>query len=247
MDSYKSPKFILALLLVLAVTAIVIVSVATKNTQPFQNQFSVTAEGKVFAKPDIANIRLGVRTDARPTAAQAIADNTKKMNEVVASVKNLGIEEKDIKTSQYQLYPEYDYPDGRQRLRGYSLNQEVTLKIRDLDKVGAVIENATQAGANQVGDISFTIDDVDDLKAQARAEAIVNAKQKMEELQNRTGIKLDRLINVYESDQPQYPVPYYGIGGMGGDMAMAKSSVPQIEPGQNEIVVNVTMTWEVED
>jgi len=247
MESMKSPKFIITLLLILAVTAIVIVALATDNQSPFQNQFSVTAEGRVFAKPEIANIRFGVRTEAKPTAAQAIADNTKTMNEVIASVKSLGIEDKDIKTSHYQLYPEYDYLDGRQRLRGYSLNQEVTVKIRDLDKVGSAIESASASGANQVGDISFTIDDIDELKAQARAEAIVKAKRKMEELKHRTGIELGRLINVYESDQSQYPVPYYGIGGMGSDLAMAKTSVPQIEPGQNEIVVNVTMTWEVED
>lgn len=261
MDSYKSPKFILALLSVLAVTAIVIVSVATKNTQPFQNQFSVAAEGKVFAKPDIANIRLGVKTEVKKTAAEAVEENAKKMNAVVEKLKGMDIEAKDIKTTSYNLNPEYDYnnypmmiegqasivpvPPVGPKLLGYSLYQEVLVKIRNLDTLGGVIEGAAEVGSNQVGDIMFTIDDTDALKAQAREEAIAKAKAKAGSIANLSGIELGDLINVYESDQ--YPGPMYGIGGMRADMAMEAKVAPELQPGQNEIVVNVTMTWEVED
>ncbi len=241
------PKLILNTLLILCVTAIVIVALAMMQNQQPENQFSVSATGRVFAKPDIANLTLGVKTEAKPTAAQAVKDNTSKMNEIMKALKDIGIEEKDIKTTNYNLNPVYDWTDrSGQRLNGYEVSQNVTLKIRDLEKIGQAIAKSTEKGANQVGNISFTIDDEFALRNEARAEAIKKAKEKAASIVSATGIKLGKIVNVYEN-QVYYPQPInyskemaLGIGGGGALPA------PEIQAGENEVVVEATVVWEVE-
>jgi uncharacterized protein YggE len=140
------------------------------------NRFSVSAEGKVTAKPDVAILSFGVMTE-RSTVAQVTKENTDKMNAVIAAIKDNKIEDKDIKTTMYQLNPAYEYPpNARPYIRGYSLNQQVRVKVRDFETVGDVIAAATGAGANEVGSLQFTIDDPEALKAEARKEAIGKAQ-----------------------------------------------------------------------
>jgi uncharacterized protein YggE len=232
------------LLALLCVTAIVIVSVvmALKSNEP-DYQFSVSAVGKVFAKPDIANLSVGFQTEVKKSAAEAVKENTDKMNQVVEELKNLGIESSDIKTTTYSLNPVYDWTEkSGQTLRGYQVTQQVTIKIRDLDKIGEAIAKTTEKGANQIGNINFTIDDEDALKSQAREEAIVKAKEKAVKVAELAGIKLGKIVNVYEN-QVYYPTPtrYYGEVGMGG----GGSEAPAIEAGENEVVVEVNLIYEV--
>jgi len=210
-------------------------------------QFSATATGKVFAKPDIANLTVGIKTEPKATAAEAVKDNTKKMNEIIEALKKMEIEEKDIKTTNYSLNPYYDWSSGRQVLRGYEISQNVTVKIRDLDKIGEAIAKTTEKGANQVGNIEFTIDDEYELKAEARAGAIEKAKEKAEAIVKETGMKLGKIVNVYENQVYAQPVYANYVAkdmayGMGGASEVA---VPSIQTGQNEVSVEVTVVWEV--
>ncbi|HPA25859.1 MAG TPA: SIMPL domain-containing protein [bacterium] len=241
-------NFIIKMATVLGVVAIVIVSLvmmSQKNDMDYQ--FSATATGKVFAKPDIANLTVGLKTEAKPTAAVAVKDNTDKMNEVIKVLKDLGIEEKDIKTTNYNLNPVYDWTDrSGQQLKGYEVSQNVEVKIRDLNKIGDAIAKTTEKGANQVGNISFTIDDEFELKNQARQEAIKKAKEKAEAIVGETGIDLGKIVNVYEN-QISYPsyVNYskdmaYGMGGVEESL-----QAPTVQAGQNEVVVEATVVWEV--
>lgn len=232
-------------LILLAVTAIVIVSVVMAlRKQDAPNQFTASATGRVFAKPDIANIMIGLKTEAKKTAAEAVKENTNKMNEVTAELKKLGIEERDIKTTNYSLNPFYDWKDGVQALKGYEVYQNLTVKVRDLNKIGEVIAKTTEKGANQVGGINFTIDDPDELRNQARAEAIAKAKAKGLKIAEIAGLKLKEVVNVYENNV-QYPEMYYGkdmalgLGGGGGVPS------PEISAGENEVVVEVTVAWKV--
>jgi len=235
------------LLALLCVTAIVIVSVvmATKKDE-INNQFSVSATGRVFAKPDIANLIVGVKTEAKARAALAVKENTSKMNEIMQALKDIGIEEKDIQTTNYNLSPVYDWTvNTGQRLKGYEVNQNVNIKIRNLDKIGDAIAKTTEKGANQIGNINFTIDDEFALRNEARKEAIKKAKEKAEGIVAETDIKLGDIINVYEN-QVYYPssINYskkmsLGIGG-GGAMP-----APEIQAGENEVVVETTVVWEV--
>lgn len=238
-------KLILNLLLILAVTAVVIVALVMMQDKVPENQFSVSATGRVFAKPDIANLTVGFKTEIKATAAQAVEENSEKMNEIIKELKGLNIEAKDIKTTSYNLSPVYDWTEKTgQTLKGYQVNQNVTIKIRNLDNIGDVIAKTAENGANQIGDINFTIDDEDELKAQARDEAIAKAKEKAEEISKATGMKLGKIVNVYEN-QVYYPEARYakamdfGIGG-GGEI-----EAPSIETGENEVRVEVTVVYEV--
>ncbi len=243
---HHSAKFVLVLVIVLGLVAMGIISLLRERIVNPQNyQVSFTAEGRAFAKPDIAQVVVAVKTDRIKEAVQAVQKNTEKMNSVVAKLKELEIEEKDIKTTSYRLNPVYDYnrQTGEQTLAGYDVYQEVTVKIRQLDKVGEVIEATTNAGANQVGNISFTIDDEEAVKKEAREEAVDKAKKKAKEIAKLTGIKLGKLVNVYESDGsvPIYRTYSYdsmAMEGIGG-------GAPDIQVGENEVKLEVTLVYEV--
>ena len=247
MTSYRQPIFWLRALTILCVTAVVVVSVALAlRKDDFNNQFSVSATGRVFAKPDIANLIVGVKTEAKSTAALAVKENTAKMNEIIKALKDIGIEEKDIQTTNYNLNPVYDWTDKTgQRLKGYEVNQNINIKIRNLDKIGEEIEKTKEKGANQIGNIFFTIDDEFALRNEARKEAIKKAKEKAAGIVAETDIELGDIINVYEN-QVYYPTAInyskdmaLGIGGGGGVPA------PEIQVGENEVVVEATVVWKV--
>jgi len=246
----KKTNFILAILLILAITAVVITALITTNRINNQDRLSVTGSGTVYAKADIANLIVGFTTGTKVTAVEATQENTKKMNEVIGAVKDLGVEEKDIKTTDYRLNPVYDWTDKSGRtLKGYEVSQNITIKIRELEKIGDIIAKTTEKGANQIGNINFTIDDEYELRNQARELAIEKAKEKAEQMADEAGIKLGRVKNVYEnvnyvtsmmdySNAKMESSIAYGMGG-------AAVSAPSIETGQNEIKVEVTLLYAV--
>jgi uncharacterized protein YggE len=141
----KKIHVFLSTLGVLAVTAIVIVALVMADKTANQDRFSVTGSGTVYAKADIANLNIGLNTGAKKTAAEATKESTNKMNEIVAQLQALGVEEKDIKTTGYNLNPVYNYTNERgQELVGYEVSQNLTLKIRDLAKIGDIIAKTTR-------------------------------------------------------------------------------------------------------
>ncbi len=239
-------KFTLSILGVVASAAVLTMPAWFMRSRQPADRFSVDGTGRVFAPPNIAEITLGVRTEKAQTAQVATKENVEKMNRVIEAIKKAGVEAKDIKTTDYQLYADYNYTQNQGReLTGWNLSQSVRVKIRNLDSIGDVIAKATAAGANQADSASFTIDDEDELKKQARAEAIEKAKAKAAELSKAAGIKLGKVINVYENYNPPITPPYYykgeaiGMGG-GGDLP-----APSLQPGQNEVVVDVTLVYKV--
>lgn len=234
-------------ILIAGVVATVSVVMVLKNKDK-DYQFSVTAEGKVTAVPDIATLRVGVYTPTKKTVAEAVKANTEEMNQVIQALKEISIEKKDIQTINYRLNPVYNWTETRgHQLKGYEIRQELLIKIRDLDKIGQVIQTATAQGANQIGNISFTIDDQDELKAQAAKQAIEKAKVKAKRLAKESGLKLGKVVNVIEGQsylpQPRMVKMYaeQAIGGGENDV-----SEPTIEAGQQEVKVNVTVVYEVE-
>lgn len=232
---------------VIAVAAIVICSFYFVTKQNNQDRFTVTGSATVYAKADVANLTVGMKTEVKDTAAEATMENSEKINKILLEVKNLGVEEKDIKTTNYRLNPVYNWTEKNgQELEGYQVTQSVTLKIRELDKIGEIISKTTQAGANQVGDISFTIDDEFELKNEARELAIDKAKEKAQLIAQQSGLKLGKIKGVNENNYA--PVAYaYSNARVSYDMAeggeMAESS--NIEAGQNEIRSEVTLIYEV--
>jgi uncharacterized protein len=205
---------------------------------------SVAGEGKVFAVPDIASLSFGVQTGRMPTAQAAMEKLTKDMYSVIDAVKGVGIEQKDIQTEYLNLYPAYDWREGEQIPRGFEANQSLRVKVRDLDKVGAVLTAATQAGANQAGGVTFTIDDPEELKRQARGQAIVNAKEKAQVLSSDLGVSLGKLMAFNEGGASPMP-PMYERAVMNMGMGGGGDSVP-VPSGEQEIRVSVSLTYEVQ-
>ncbi|MFA5886923.1 MAG: SIMPL domain-containing protein [Patescibacteria group bacterium] len=242
----KKSYIFLSTLGILAVAAIVIVALAMANRINNQDRFSITGSGTVYAKADIANLEVGLRTGAKKTAAEATTDSSNKMNEIIGELKKLDITEKDIKTTSYNLNPVYNWTDqAGQQLIGYEVVQNLTLKIRDLSKIGDVIARTTEKGANQIGNINFTIDDEYALKNQARELAIQKAKEKAELIAKQSGMKLGEIKSVYENSEPMMPIAYSNakmdLRAGSGETVVA----PNIQTGQNEIKVEVTLVYEV--
>lgn len=244
----KKTTFALSVIIILAVSAIVITAIFMALKPNNQDRFSVTGSGTVYAKADIANIQVGLKTSTSKTAAEATKESTEKMNKINGELKKLNIEEKDIKTSNYSLNPVYNWTNNRgQELIGYEVTQTLTLKIRDLSKIGEVIAKTTEQGANQIGSISFTIDDEYELKNQAREMAITKAKEKAELIAKQSGLKLGEVKGVYENASPvMSPIAYSNAKVMleSADQA-AGLSAPEIQSGQNEVKVEVTLSYEV--
>lgn len=243
----KKAKLLIPVLIILSATAISITAVAMALKNNNQDRFSVTGSGIVYAKADIANIEVGLKTGTKKTAAEATAESTVKMNKITAELTKLSVEDKDIKTSNYTLSPVYNWTNAKgQELVGYEVTQTLTLKIRDLNKMGDIISKTTEQGANQVGNISFTIDDEFALKNQARELAISKAKEKAILIANQSGMKLGDVKSVYENIDPIISPIMYSNAKL--DMVANESasiSTPNIQSGQNEVKVDVTLVYEV--
>ncbi|MEK7078268.1 MAG: SIMPL domain-containing protein [Patescibacteria group bacterium] len=200
---------------------------------------TISAEGKVTASPDTAKIQLSVVTDGK-TADEVQQKNSEDMNKVTDFIKSSGVETKDIKTTYYNLYPKYDYVNGRQIPAGYSLSQTLEVKIRDLKKTGQILTGAVARGANQVSGVEFFVDDPDNLKAQARQQAFDKAKTKAKELAKLAQVRLGKVITFSESSSGQPPIFYEKALGLGGG-----GPIPDIQSGSQEIIVSVNVVFEI--
>jgi hypothetical protein len=245
----KDILIIVVIVFVLALIVSTIVGIPNKIKQgryigretAVNNTIAVSGQGEVYVKPDLAMIEFSVSAEAS-TVGKAMSDNSGKMNAVIKAVKGEGVEEKDLKTTVFSIYPLYNYsPTGKRTLSGYEVRQSLQLKIRDLAKVGQIIQRATDAGANEAGNLVFTVDDEDQPKEQAREQAIKDAKAKAAKIAGELGVKLVKIISFNESSFMPYSVGYdtkgYGIGGGG--------AAPETQSGENKIEVDVTIIYEI--
>jgi uncharacterized protein len=215
------------------------------TNQPYARTITVSADGKVTAKPDIALIDLSVVSQGK-TVKAVTQDSNVKMTQVIDAMKNLGIDSKDITSTQYNLSPNYVYPtNASPKIDGYNLTQDIQVKIRDLNKVDDVLDGGITAGANQVGQLTFDIDDPSALKAQARDKAFTAAKEKAQEMSKAAGVSLGRVITFSEDSGIQPPVfANYTMKAM--DSMGAAVPAPSIEPGSKEMDLTISVTYEIE-
>ncbi len=206
------------------------------------NAISAMGEGRVYAKPDMAQITLGVETRA-PTAKEAASQNSEAMNRVMGALSEFGISPEDIQTVDYSIYVEIDYEkEGEARIIGYVARNMVLVKMRDLEKVGDLLDAATAAGVNNIYGINFTIEDPRPVQEQARKMAVEDGRKKAQQLAEAAGVSLGELLSLdeYGIQGPYYVeraamAPAEGIGGGGAP----------ITPGQLEIVIQVSMRYEI--
>lgn len=216
-------------------------------------QVSFQGEGKVTAKPDVAKLQITVISDNK-VLAYAEEDNTKRANAVIGFLKTQGIAEKDIKTTAYYVSPRYSYrqpcpgsgpcqPIERDKIIGYKIQNSVDITVRDIAKVGEVIDGVVESGVDQISSLQFTIDDPDQLKSQARDKAVADASKKAERLAGQLGKQVGKIVAFSESGR--FPPVIFGreaLLGKGGDLG---GELPRVEPGENEVTVLVSITYEL--
>lgn len=201
---------------------------------------TVDGSGTVSAAPNIANVQVGLLSEGKDVAAVQ-SENATKMNALLAEYKQLGIASGDLQTTSFSINPKYDYKDGRSTINGFQVSQSVTVKVRDLSILGQVFAKAATRGANQVYGPTFTLDDEENLKSQARAKALAVARAKLAAISRDLGVRPVRLVGFTESSNRPPPGPMYARLDVGGP-----ETVPNIEPGEMEIAVNVSVTYEVQ-
>lgn len=226
--------------------------VAWTNRVPVR-QISVTGEGTIATKPDIAKFTATVITQS-VTAKDAQTENSRRSDAVIGYLKKEGVAEKDIKTIGYYISPQYQYdreiqclnypcpPQNPPKIASYEVRHSIAIKVRDLDNADDLLGGVVREGANEVGPLTFEIDDEERVKAEARRMAIDDAKEKAKRLAKDLQVRLGRITNFSESGGgfPIYArAESYGIGG---DIATPAES--KIAPGEEETKVFVTITYE---
>ena len=203
---------------------------------------SVNGTGTISLTPDIAYIYLGVHSED-PSASEAVASNNAQTQKVIDALKNLGIDEKDIRTTNFSIWPSTQYsPDGTQTGTTYMVDNTVYVTIRDLAKLGDLLDSVIKAGANTVNSIQFDVADKTEALKQARNEAVKNAQTQAEELAKTAGVTLGEVQTIGFYDSVPSPVFEGGKGGGGG--AAADMAVP-IQPGQMTLTATVSMTYTI--
>ena len=208
-----------------------------------QRTLNITGVGPGSLTPDIAYIYLGVHTE-KATASEAVAENNAQTQKVIDALKKLGVDAKDIRTTNFSIWPSQNYgPDGMPLDMKYVVDNTVYVTVRDLKKLGDLLDTVITAGANTVNSIAFDVADKTAAAKQARDAAVKNAQEQAQELAVAAGVKLGDITNISFYDSTATPVfGGYGKGGGGGsDAALA---VP-IQPGELTLTVSVSMTYEI--
>ncbi|MBX9746212.1 MAG: SIMPL domain-containing protein [Hyphomonadaceae bacterium] len=205
---------------------------------------TINAEGSVEGAPDMAIINLGVTTEGR-TAAEALAENSRRSEALIAALRRAGIAERDIQTSNVSVYPQQQYIEGQPpRIIGYQANNSVTVKVRRIDTTGRVIDAAVGAGSNTVNGVSFTYQDPDAQMDAARRDAIAGARARAALYADALGMRVHRVVAVSEGGgfaPPIIAMPYERMAAADG----AAAPPPPIAPGQIETRVSVSVTFEL--
>jgi uncharacterized protein YggE len=201
-------------------------------------QITVTGEGVVVSTPDMASLSLGVTTLAE-TAALALADNNAAMQTVMARLKDAGIEDRDLQTSNLQLQPNWVHNEAKQaaEIKGYTASNMVTARVRDLSILGAVLDAAVQDGANTLSGLSFEKSDPKPAQSQARKLAIEDARARATEMLQAAGAGLGKIISIAENSGYVSPMPMMKA-------AMESSDVP-VAAGEVGTSAQVTIVFEI--
>ena len=245
--NFQNCMLIILLLLVSALTACDSNLVSQVLTPSLSGRtINVNGSGSVSGEPDIATLSLGVSVE-RDTVADAREEAASAMTALIDSLKANGIVEKDIITQNFSIYPQYDYSKGERILRGYRVNNTVQTKVRELGTLGDVIDDAAEAGGNNIvlNSIQFMIEDTTPLREQARAKAVKNAEAKAITIAEASGVTLGKPITITENSYYETPpIPYAVEEAAFADDA-ERTPTP-IVSGELTVTINVTVVYEIE-
>ena len=217
------------------------------TSQTKGDPFVVTGEGKVFVTPDIAKITVGIQENG--SSLKSVQDDVNKKSKALTdAIEKLGVDKKDVKTTSYNVYPQYDYlTSTTNRITGYQVSTNYEITVRDFEKVNDILVAATAAGANTIGNVSFDINE-ETKKAklqEARELAVSEAKAKAEGLSKAAGITLGKVINVSENQTTPEIRPLYAPQATDTTSLKAEAPTANVTPGETEISVTVSLAYEV--
>lgn len=204
-------------------------------------QLNISGTGEVYLVPDIAYVYIGTRSEAAEVG-DALSENNKQAQNIANVLIDLGVDQKDIQTTAFNVYPVQNYsPEGEPMETRFVVENTVFIKVRELQRLGELLDVVVRNGANQINGISFNVEDREQAEADARRLAVIDAKQKAEELAESAGVSLGELVNLsaysYGNPQPMYE-------GKGGGYAADMSAAP-IASGQLVITAEATLTYNI--
>lgn len=219
--------------------------------------FSANGEGRVTAIPDTAEFNFSVITQGGKDIAKLAEENTVKINKIMDFLKVSGVKDEDVKTQNYNVEPRYQYFNcppvisversacPPPEISGYTITQTALTKVRDFTKTGDILAGVVKNGANNVSQLSFTVYNPSDLQKQARDQAIQKVKEKAKNIADAGGFRVGKLISIEEWEYIPPPIIY--SKGFGGEFegGGALDAAPIIQPGSQDITVNVTLRYEI--
>lgn len=214
----------------------------SQEAQPVVRSVSVTGSGQAYLVPDIAYIYVGVHTE-KPTASEAMAENNAQTQKMIDALTGFGIDTKDIHTTNFSIWPmdKYDPQTGTPTgEKVYSVDNTVYVTVRELKKLGDLLDTVVAAGANTVNSIQFDVADKAAAIKSARADAVKDAGTQAQELADAAGVELGEIQSIGFFDSQPTPL----VEGKGGGGLAQAASVP-IQPGQLTITVTVNVTYAI--
>ncbi|MDR6634566.1 uncharacterized protein YggE [Phyllobacterium sp. 1468] len=236
--------------LAFATTAMMAVPFAALADETPRPRIVVTGEGQAASAPDMAIVSMVVLQE-KPTAREALTANNEAMAKVLDAMKKAGIAERDLQTSGFNIEPRYVYPDNKDntqppeapKIVGYAVSNSLTVRVRDLKKVGDILDQSVTLGVNQGGNLTFTNDKPEAIVEEARKNAVANALAKAKTLTEAAGVGLGKVIEISEQSYSPRPMPM----GQAKMMAAAPADSVPIATGENTYNVNVSVTFELKN
>ena len=231
----------------LLVAVLGVVACAMAADEPFHRTLTVTGTAEVKVTPDICYMNFVVTTHNR-SAVQAYDDNNVQMGKINSAVKAQGIEAKDLQTINFTITPEYHYEKGTSKrvFDDYLVNNTLSVSVRDLTRVSAILDAAMSAGAAEVGGVTFTIENPKKYTAGARIDALKAARAKADVIAEQTGVKILKPISISEAEPNSYGLTNAQVNTMYTDETRTGEEAPSLEPGEVKLTHTVYITYEIE-
>lgn len=211
-----------------------------------QRTIAVSGMGTATLAPDIAYFSAGV-TETNPTVADAQNSVNTKTNAILDALKQGGVDvNKDVKTAGYSVQPQYNYPqNGAPVLTGYRVSNNVNVTVRDITRVGQLLDAVTKAGANQVGGVSFGLADPEAASRAAREQAVQNARTKADTLAKATGVAVGIVMTIDDQSTTPPPPRPVAAAAPAGTAAAGRAEPPPIQAGETTVTVTLRVTYAI--
>jgi hypothetical protein len=233
------------------VIAVSLVLIALAVAAPVEKQprtLTVTGTAEISVSPDICYVTLGSESLDKKSARTAYRANAALMNGVVAAIKAVGIEAKDLQTSRLTVMPAYRYEEktNKRLFDGYRVTQQLEVKVRDLEKVTAVLDAGIEAGATEVNGVNFTIENPKHYTGEARLEAARAAQAKAQTMAEAMGVKLGKPMTISESEPNNWGGYYAQTANVAMRDQVSESVSAELQPGEVKLTRTVYVTYELE-